>query len=558
MAVEAGRRVVIVGASAAGLKCACRLARLRPGWEITVVEQREEFSYAACGLPYVLAGDIAGPDALRRTSDGALRDVDYFAAVKGVKVRTPWRAGMIDPESQTLSIVAPSGEEEELVWDDLVLATGARPRRLAGQPDHPRVRSFHTLDDLAPLARGLSRGEIGRVALVGGGPVGCELAEAFRALWGCEVRLFEAAPAPLPGILDCELGALVGRVLLRGGIALHCGRQVTAIKASDEGVTIEDGRGVFAADLAVVAVGVEPAVELAAAAGGALGPSGAIAVDERFATTIPHLWAVGDCIEVKHAVTGEPAHLPFGSLANRQGRTLANILAGRIESFPPVAGAVAVKVFEWNVAAVGCTRAAAAARGLAARSVWVTAHDRAHYWPEAKEIVIHLVYDQATRRVLGVQTVGEGEVTKRVDVAAQLILRGATLEDFANLEHAYAPPYAPALDPLMVAAYAAQNQEDGVVACPPFEDLTGEHLLDLRHPQESAERPCSGASVTAMPLEGLREEGASLAIGPWLAVCERGTRAAEALRWLQGHGKYARYLGGGLRLRSMVMTGVGE
>lgn len=552
---EVERRIVIVGGSAAGLRCACRLVRLRPSWSITVVEEREAFSYAACGLPYVVAGDIEEVDALRRTADGTVRDAAYFAAVKGVTVHPGTRATAIDVGAQLLAVVDRDGTARELPWDELVLATGATPRRLPGQPSHPRVCTFHVAEDAAPLYRQLAQGRIGHVAIIGAGLVGCELAEALRALWGARVTLLEAAAAPLPGVVDDEIGAVVAAVLRRNGVELRCRATVTAIEVADDSVVIRTPAETVSADVAIVAIGVAPAVDLAIAAGVALGPTGAIAVDGHLATSAPGVWAVGDCAEVRHAVTGEAAYLPLGSLANRQGRTLANVLAGREDSFPPVTGAVAVKVFDCNVAAAGITRAAARARGNVARSVWISAHDCAHYWPEAKEIAVHLVYEPVTERVLGVQVVGEGEAAKRADVAAQLIARRATLSELGQLEHSYAPPYAPAVEPLAVAAWVAQNQEDGIIACSPLENLAGEAVLDVRHADERQERPLAGGGTTALPLEELRARGEELGKGPWMAVCERGTRAAETLRWLQAHGRYARYLGGGLRLRAMADGG---
>ncbi len=545
------RRVVIVGASAAGLRCASRLARLRPEWTVTVVEQREVFSYAACGLPYVLSGDVDDADALRRTSDGALRDAAFFAAVKRVTVLAGRRAVAADAAARTLTLAGPGGEPERLVWDELVLATGASPRRLPAQPRHPRVRSFHVLDDLEPLRAGLRRGEIARVVIVGAGLVGCELAEAFRALWGAEVTLLEAAAGPLPSVADPEIGAVIAATLRRGGVDLRTGVAVEAIAAFDDRVEVAIGGERRTADLVIVAVGVSPEVALARSAGAAIGPTGAIAVDDRLATSVPHVWAAGDCIEVRRLPDGGPVHLPLGSLANRQGRVLADVLAGRDERFPGVAGAVAAKVFDLNLAATGLTRARAAAAGIPARSVWVTAHDRAHYWPEAAEIAINLVYEPRTRRVLGVQAVGAGEVAKRVDVATGFIARGATVAELAGLEHAYAPPFAPAIDPLATAAFAAENQEDGIEARPPDEPFAGARLLDVRHAGERARHPLP-ATATVIALEELRAALPLPGRAPWLAVCERGARSAEAARLVRASGGTASYLGGGMRLRAML------
>jgi NADPH-dependent 2,4-dienoyl-CoA reductase/sulfur reductase-like enzyme/rhodanese-related sulfurtransferase len=411
------------------------------------------------------------------------------------------------------------------------------------------VVTFHGWDDLKPLRAGLAGGEIDRVALVGAGLVGCELAEAFRSLWGADVIVLEAGGAPLPQLLDPDVGACVARHLRENDVRLMLDSVVERLDADDERVRLVAGGETVEAQVAVIAVGVEPVVELARRAGVALGPTGAIGVDERLATSVSHVWAAGDCTEVRHAVTGEPAYLPLGSLANRQGRTLANILAGGPDRFPAVVGAAAVKVFDRNVAATGCTEAIARQRGLRPRSVWISAPDRAHYWPEAIEIHLKLVYETPSLRVLGVQAVGEGEVAKRVDVATQLIARGATLQDFAELEHAYAPPYAPAMEPLAVAAQVALNQEDGVGAAPPDETHEGAVALDVRLPDEVEKRPTAVGRGRNIPLGDLAGRLDEVDGATELVVCERGTRSAEAVRLLRRRGIRARYLGGGLHWR---------
>ncbi len=537
--------VVIVGASAAGLRCAARLRRLQPERPVAVVEQNETFSVAACGMPYVLSGDIADAQALLKTGDGVVRDVDYFSAVKGVTVLAGRRAVGVDTGKKVLRVAGPAGEQE-LGYDDLVLATGARARRLPGQPDHPRVRSFHAFSDLAPLDMGLKKGEIEKVVIVGAGLVGCELAESFRSLWDADVTLLEAGGWPLPQILDAECGSIAAREIRANEVELHCDTLVERVEADDQGVTVSAAGKTFSGDVAMVAFGLEPAVELAREAGVKLGPTGAIAVDERLATSVEHVWAVGDCAEVAHAITGTPAWLPLGSLANRQGRTLANVLAGRDDGFPPVAGACAVKVFDLNVAAAGIPLSRARKMFAAADAVWTSPHDRAHYWPDAKNIFIQLTYDGDSRRVLGVQVVGPGECAKRVDVAAQLLVRGETLADFAQLEHAYAPPYSPAMEGLAQAAMVAENRLDGLDLCSPHTDLAGAKLLDVRHDHEREERPIDADEVTAIDQLELRDRLSELDAGPWTVVCDRGVRSAEAARLLQSKGVQADFLGGGV------------
>ncbi len=549
------RRIVVVGASAAGLRCAARLKRLRPSWGVTVVEERTAFSDAACGLPYVLSGDIDDVDELRRTSWGALRDRRFFEEVKGLEILDGWRATVIDTERHRLAIR--SGRlERELAWDELVLATGARPRRLPKQPRHALVRCFHTRDDLIPLKKALIEGRIGHVAVIGAGLVGCELAEAFLSLWGADVTLIEAANAPLPMIVDREIGALVGAHLEAQGVELLCGSPVRSIRVVDGRVRITVGDATVTADAAVVAAGVEPSADLAAHAGVALGITGAIAVDSSLATSVEHIWAAGDCIEVRHAVTGEAVYLPLGSLANRQGRVLANILAGLPDRFGPVAGATAVKVFDLHVAAVGCSAAQARRHGLEARTVWLTTEDSAHYWPQAEELHLELVFDPRNRVVLGVAAAGRGEAVKRIDVAAQYLLQRATIDQLATLEHAYAPPFAPALDPLAVAAFVAQSSLEGLEGESPTAPFGDRAILDVRLPEERRAQPVDDAEVLEISFEELRRRISELDAGrSWLVLCERGTRSAEAVRWLRERGLDATYLGGGMLWRTAAGMG---
>lgn len=551
---DASKRIVIVGASAAGLRCACRLRRLQPEWSITVIDANEAFSYAACGLPYVLSGDIEELAALRRTPYGVDRDFGFFASYKGIEVLAPWRATAVAVESRTLSVEGADGVRD-LGWDELVIATGAVPRRLPGLPDHPRVHTFHVWDDVKPLKIGLMRGEIDHVAVVGAGLVGVELAEAFRSLWGAEVTLIEAAATPLPQILDPELGRVVTRHLVDNDLRVLTRAAVSGVAADDEGVTVAAGGEEIRADVVVVAVGVEPRVDLAKSAGAELGPTRAIRVNEHLATTVPHVWAAGDCVECRQVVTGGPAYLPLGSLANRQGRVLADVLAGRDTVFGPVAGAAAVKIFDLNVAAVGCTAERLGADGLGVRQVWVSAEDRAHYWPEARLALLKMVYDPSTRRVLGVQGVAEqGEVAKRIDVAAQLMLRGAVIEDFVAVEHAYAPPYAPALDPLAVLAMAAANQIEGIESVAPDIDLSNQTVLDVRVPEEREERPLAAAELHEIEVRELRDRAGDIPDQPLLVACAHGTRSAEVVRWLTHRGVPARYLGGGVSWRVRAIS----
>ena len=540
------RRVMIVGASAAGLRCAARLRRLQPDWRITVLEKSTAYSFAACGFGYVLSGDIDALDELRSTAWGAVRDRRFFEDVKGVEILEGHHVLSIDAKARTLDAEGPDGVVC-LGWDELVLTTGASPISLPGQPVHPRVQSFHVHQDVTSLKKGLIDGDIEHVAVIGGGLVGVELAEAFRSMWGVEVTLVEAADHPLPKVLDDEAGALVRSVLDSEGVKIRCGAAMERIEADEAGVTVFVGDDPVRADIAVVAVGVNANVELAKSAGVVLGKTGAIAVDGRLATSVPHVWAAGDCIEVRHAVSGEPVHCPLGSLANRQGRVLAGVLAGREERFIYVAGAVAVKVFGLSVAAAGCSLAEARRWGFHAEAIWMTTDDRAHYWPESEDIHIQLVFEKETLCLLGVQAVGRGRVVEAVDMVVQLLLQGVSVEKLEGIEHCYAPPFAPALSPIAVAAYVARNHMEGVLCTSPMAAVDGHRILDVRLAAEQEARPWRWGESLHIPVEELRPRMAELDhLESWMVVCERGTRSAEAVRWLRQQNLDARYLGGGM------------
>ena len=344
-----------------------------------------------------------------------------------------------------------------------------------------------------------------------------------KAIWR-DLHRWDVSYARARGIQE-ELAGRVRLTPLPGGIRLVAGA---------------------AGDRVVVAVGVVPRVELAKMAGAEIGPTRAIRVDQRLQTTVPNVWAAGDCTEIRHIATGGPAYLPLASLANRQGRTLGNLLAGRADRFGPVAGAGAIKVFDQNVACAGLTLHQAQEEFPQVRVVWTSPEDAAHYWPEAKTIHLQLVYDADSRRVLGVQALGPGECAKRIDEAAQLLLRRADLAEFTRLEHAYAPPYAPAMEPMAQAAMVAENQLDGVEPTGPLTDLAGIKLLDVRGAEEVEQYPLPGPAVTHLDQLQVRKGLADLGEGPWTVVCARGVRSAEVARLLVQNGISANYLGGGI------------
>jgi len=550
MSNNEGMKIVIVGASAAGLRAATRAQRLMPDSTITVVDEAEIISYAACGLPYYVSGDIANANALRETTWGTLRDPQFFKDAKGVDVRTQTRATYCDIEKKMVTAKhLVSGAEEKIPFDKLVLATGTSPFVPPGIPhDHPRISTFKTMEDAQSWHTRLERGELERIAIIGSGCTGIELVEAFTAMWGVEVDLIEMEDRILSPMMDRDMSALVERHLEDQDIRLHKRCRVEKIRDIDDGIAVVTDKKTIETEYAIFAVGVRPRTELARQIGLEIGPSGGIVVNNRLETNQPDVYAAGDCTEVEFFY-GRKGVLPLGSLANKQGRAVGDQLAGRATQFKKVAGSSCVKVFDYNCAATGISETMAARCNIPARAVWGTFGDLAHYYPEDKIIFMKMVYNPETLQVLGLQAIGEGDVGKRVDVMGNLILNDGHLEDLLDLEFTYSPPYSPALDPLYFLGAAALNQEEGVCALNPSSFAPEDILLDVRTPGETEKSPIDGAIT--IPLEELRGRMTELDKNKTIQIiCPKGSRSAEATRWFVEAGfRNVSYVGGG---RNMV------
>ncbi len=553
---NSGLRIVVVGASAAGLRAAARAKRLMPESLITVIDEGKIISYGACGLPYYLSGDIESPRALMETSWGTLRDPKFFKNVKGLDVRIQTIVTNVDMENKSISLVnKKTGDAENLQFDKLVLATGAAPVMPPGIPvNHQRISTFKTVEDAVNWRKKLETGQLEKIAIIGSGFIGIELAEAFTGMWDAKVDLIEMENRILPQMLDVEMSVLIEKHLQEQGVQLHKTCRVTAINDITDGLEIVTDNKTIKTEYAIVAIGVRPRIELAVQMGLKIGKHGGIAVDKNLKTSHPDVYAAGDCIEVE-CFYGEKVVIPLGSLANKQGRAIGDQLAGRNTCFKKVAGSACVKVFDYNVASTGLSETMAARHKIPTRAVWGTFNDLAHYYPEDKNIFLKLIYNPDTLQILGLQAAGEGNVVKRVDVLGNLLMNEGHLEDLLDLEFAYSPPYASALDPLYTLGAAALNQEDGVISQNPIEPLGNGLILDVRTPDEERNHPLK--NTLHIPLEELRErvneiienEAVEKEAGEKEAIkiiCARGTRSAEATRWFVEAGyKNVIYVGGG-------------
>jgi NADPH-dependent 2,4-dienoyl-CoA reductase/sulfur reductase-like enzyme/rhodanese-related sulfurtransferase len=542
-------KIVIVGGVAGGMSAAARARRMNEQASITVLERGGFISFANCGLPYYLAGRIAEEDKLLVTTPERAR------ARFNVDARVGHEVTAIDRAARQVQVLErATGRSYPLDYDKLILAPGASPIVPGiANVNAVNVQLLRSMEDTRAVHRRLAVLPGGASAvIVGAGFIGLEMAEALRER-GLRVTLVEKAPHVLPP-LDFEIAAAVADELRAHEVTVITGDGLKALHANSAGlvtaVETESGRRI-AANLVLLSIGVRPNVALATAASLKLGPSGAIAVDEYQRTSDPDVYAVGDAAEVVHGVTGRAARIPLAGPANRQGRLAGEHAATGSAPRPgrPLGTAI-VQVFDLAVGLTGLTERAAKDAGLAtADAAHVLPGHHAGYYPGAQPLRIKLVYDKASGKVLGAQVAGKGGVDKRLDVIATAIHFGATVDDLAGLDLAYAPQFASAKDPVHMAAMVAQNQRRELVATVAWQDLRGDELLlDVRTAAEFARGSLPGA--INIPVDELRARLAELdRRQPIVIYCQIGLRGYIAQRILRQNGfENVRNLKGGLSL----------
>ncbi len=463
------QHVVIIGAVALGPKAAARFKRMEPGSRVTLVDREKLFSYGGCGIPFYVSGEVADVAELRKTAFHMIRDEEFFHKTKGVDVRAETEAIAIDRAAKTVTLRhLPTGKEEVLAYDQLVLGMGSSPVILpVPGAKLPGVYTVNNLEAAAAIRALAAAGGVNRAVVVGAGFIGLEMAVAFTDLWGIETTVIEFRDQVLPGVSGINLGNMAMHHMQEKGVEFRLSEQVQAFEAGADGkvARVVTDKGSIDADLVIMSVGVRPNSELAKAAGLAVTDRGGIIVDGSLRTSDPAIFAGGDCVVLPHALTKDKAYLPLGSMANRHGRVIGTNLAGGKATFPPVVGTWCVKLFELSAAGTGLTLPAAKAAGYDAICVHAGMLDRAHFYPEKGLMSLDLVVERTTGRVLGMQGVaamGDALVGK-VDVIAALLPSGPTVADLGNLELAYSPPFAAALDILNVLGNVADNVVSGRV-----------------------------------------------------------------------------------------------
>jgi NADPH-dependent 2,4-dienoyl-CoA reductase/sulfur reductase-like enzyme len=435
-------RFVVIGGDAGGMAAISAARAVNPDLEVIALERGRHTSYSACGIPYHVGGEVPELSQLITRSPAEHR-------ANGIDVRLGNEAIGIDSAAREVSVRHDDGVYT-LAFDHLLLGTGGVPIRppLPGI-DLPSVRGVQTLDDGEDLVAYAEATQCRRIVVVGGGYIGLEMAEAFTRR-GASVTLVERSPQVM-ATLDPELGALVEEALRRHGIDVRLSTEVTAFEPGK----VITADGAIGADLVVLGIGVNPNSSLAADAGLELGVKGSIRVDRRQRTSAEHIWAAGDCSESRHLVSGHHVHVALGTVANKQARVAGTNIGGGYATFPGVVGTAISKICSTEVSRTGLSSAEAARAGFVAAATTIDSTTRAGYYPGAEPMTVRFIVERGTGRLLGAQIVGGSGAAMRINACAVAITAGMAVDEIAQLDLAYAPPFSSVWDPLLMAARTA-------------------------------------------------------------------------------------------------------
>ncbi|MDT2801886.1 FAD-dependent oxidoreductase [Vagococcus lutrae] len=541
-------KVIIVGGVAGGMSAATRLRRLNEQAEIIVVEKGPHVSFANCGLPYHVSGEIADRESL------LLHTPDSLKARFNLDVRVSSEVTEINPDDKKVAIK----KGEETYWetyDSLILSPGARPfiPPIEGLAEAKNVFSLRNVPDLDKIMTYVKETQPKKALVIGAGFIGLEMVENL-AETGMEVTLVEKAPHVLPP-LDEEMAAFVQKELVENDIRVILGQSAVGFENEGKTVRLEDG-SLLETDLVIMSVGVLPENGLAESAGIELGMRGGILVDEHYQTNVSDIYAVGDAIIVKQQITGEDAMISLASPANRQGRQVADIISGVKRKNKGSIGTAIVRVFNMSAASTGLSERQAKMAGLNYAVAHTRGADHASYYPGSTPVTLKLVFNPETGQIYGAQGVGIKGVDKRIDVLATAIKGGLTVEDLPELELTYAPPFGVAKDPVNMIGYVALNVIEGLTTLVQWHEVEeklaqGAKILDVRVPDEFTAGEFK--EVVHIPLPQLRERLSELDKDThYMIACASGQRSYMAERVLVQEGYDVSNMSGSFAIYSVV------
>jgi len=548
-------KVVIIGGVAGGATAAARIRRLDERAQITVFERSGFVSYANCGLPYYIGGVIDDEEEL------TLQTPESFWERFRIAVKVRHEVTAIDPVKKTVTVrELETGKIIEESYDKLVLSPGAKPARpkLPGI-DSAKLFTLRTVEDTFRIRGFVGEKKPKTAVLIGGGYIGLEMAENLSEL-GVKVTIAERLEQ-LMNTMDYDMAAFVHAKLRQAGAELRLGVEVAGFEESGDGIKVLLGGGeALAADMAVLAIGVTPETELAKTAGLELGVKGSIVVNDKMETSVSDIYAVGDAVQVKHAVTGQETNIALAGPANKQGRIAADNICGGDSRYRGSLGSSIIKIFDMTAASTGLTEKAALAAGIDCDKVILSPGSHASYYPDAKTMTMKVVFEKGTLRLLGAQIVGADGVDKRIDVLATAIGAGVRADKLKDLDLAYAPPYSSAKDPVNMAGFMIENIASGKVKqfhwneVPELARKESVIRLDTRTVQEHEAGFAEGFELN-IPVDELRERMGELERGkPVYVMCQSGIRSYIACRILAQEGFECYNFSGGYRFYEAVTT----
>lgn len=531
--------LVIIGGVAGGASAAARARRHSEATRIILIERGPDVSFANCGLPYHIGGEIPDREELAVQTPQSLR------SLLNLDVRTLTEAVAIDPANKRVHVRSlTDGGDSAIAYDKLILAPGASPLRppLPGI-DSPLILTLRNLQDMDRIKAAAA--EVKQVAIIGAGFIGLEMAEQLHAI-GKQVSVIELQPQVLPQ-LDTEMVRPLENTLREKGVELILGDGIEGFETTPAGIAakLKSGR-LLETGLVILSIGVRPESGLAKDAGLELGPRGHIRVDAWQLTSDPDIYAVGDVCETADPILGKRAAIPLGGPANRQGRTAADhiFLGEKALPYPGSIGTAIVRVFEMAAGIAGYSETRLKMEGVPYQTVTVNGSSHASYFPGAETITLKLLWSPDDGRVLGAQAVGIDGVDKRLDVIATALRGRLTIDDLAHLELAYAPPFGNAKDVINIAGFAAGNIRDGMLVPVPGLGNAGPQIVDVRPAASAAKLPVPGAKN--IPLAELRGRLGELdKEQPVFIICQMGKTSYFAARILANHGFDARSILGG-------------
>ncbi|WP_195935683.1 FAD-dependent oxidoreductase [Lactococcus lactis] len=538
-------KILIVGGVAGGMSAATRLRRLNENAEIIVFEKGPYVSFANCGLPYYVGGEIAEREKLIVQSAKALKN--RF----NLEVRENSEVIAIDSEGKKVTVVS-NGESYVESYDKLILSPGAKPLipQIKGLDQVTNVFSLRNIPDVDKIMTYLKAKAPKSATIIGAGFIGLEMAENL-AKRGLSVTIVEKAPHVLPTI-DREMAAFVNEELIKNNLSVMTNRG--AVEFKNDEILLDNGES-LQSDLTILSVGIQPETSLAKSAGIKLGLRNAILVDEHYETSVKDIYAVGDAIVVKNQL-GQDALISLASPANRQGRQVADIISGLPVKNRGSLGTAIVRVFDLQVASTGLSEFQLRGLKINHKIVHVTANNHAGYYPDATSIVLKLIFEPESGQIFGAQAIGKEGVDKRIDILSTAIKAKLTVFDLPELELTYAPPFGSAKDPVNMAGYAATNLLLGQSENIQWHELAaelakGKVLLDVRNPNELSKGKFKNSQN--IPLDDLRERLDELdKKTEYIVSCQSGLRSYNAERILKQEGYKVKNLDGAFGLYSKV------